>query len=50
MCQVKDGPIQDWVKLAVNRTRLSKTPSIFWLDNQRPHDIELIKKVKLYLN
>ncbi|MDC0622520.1 NADP-dependent isocitrate dehydrogenase [Flavobacteriaceae bacterium] len=50
MCQVKDGPIQDWVKLAVNRTRLSKTPSIFWLDNQRPHDIELIKKVELYLN
>ena len=50
MCQVKDGPIQDWVKLAVNRTRLSKTPSIFWLDNQRPHDVELIKKVELYLN
>ena len=50
MCQVKDGPIQDWVKLAVNRTRLSNTPSIFWLDHQRPHDIELIKKVKLYLN
>ena len=50
MCQVKDGPIQDWVKLAVNRTRLSNTPSIFWLDDQRPHDIELIKKVKLYLN
>ena len=49
MCQVKDGPIQDWVKLAVNRTRLTKTPSIFWLDNQRPHDIELIKKVNLYL-
>lgn len=50
MCQVKDGPIKDWVKLAVNRTRLTNTPSIFWLDNQRPHDIELIKKVNLYLD
>ena len=49
MCQVKDGPIQDWVKLAVNRTRVSNTPSIFWLDDQRSHDIELIKKVKFYL-
>jgi len=49
MCQVKDGPIQDWVKLAVNRTRISNTPSIFWLDDQRSHDIELIKKVKFYL-
>ena len=49
MCQVKDGPIQDWVKLAVNRSRLSNTPSIFWLDNQRPHDIELIRKVEVYL-
>lgn len=49
MCQVKDAPIQDWVKLAVNRARLSKTPAVFWLDEYRPHENELIKKVKLYL-
>ena len=49
MCQTKDAPIQDWVKLAVNRARLSNTPSIFWLDNQRAHDREMIKKVELYL-
>ena len=49
MCQTKDAPIQDWVKLAVNRARLSNTPAIFWLDNQRAHDREMIKKVELYL-
>lgn len=50
MCQVKDDPIQDWVKLAVNRSRASHTPAVFWLDEQRAHDAELIKKVKNYLN
>jgi isocitrate dehydrogenase len=49
MCQVKDAPIQDWVKLAVSRARLSNTPAIFWLDEQRAHDAELIKKVNQYL-
>jgi isocitrate dehydrogenase len=49
MCQVKDAPIRDWVKLAVNRTRLSGMPAIFWLDEYRPHEAELIKKVKTYL-
>ena len=49
MCQVKDAPIKDWVKLAVNRTKVSGTPAIFWLDNQRPHDLELINKVNIYL-
>ena len=49
MCQVKDAPIQDWVKLAVTRARASQTPAIFWLDEKRAHDAELIKKVKLYL-
>ncbi len=49
MCQVKDAPIRDWVKLAVKRARLSNTPAVFWLDEYRPHDAELIKKVKLYL-
>lgn len=49
MCEVKDAPIQDWVKLAVNRARLSNTPAIFWLDEKRAHDRELTKKVKLYL-
>ena len=48
-CQVKDAPIQDWVKLAVNRARLSDTPAVFWLDAERAHDAELIKKVELYL-
>ncbi len=49
MCQVKDAPIRDWVKLAVTRARLSNTPAIFWLDEYRPHDAELIKKVRSYL-
>ncbi|RXJ45849.1 NADP-dependent isocitrate dehydrogenase [Gelidibacter gilvus] len=49
MCQVKDAPIQDWVKLAVTRARASNTPAIFWLDKNRAHDAELIKKVNLYL-
>ena len=49
MCQTKDEPIQDWVKLAVNRARLSKTPAVFWLDETRAHDRELIKKVNQYL-
>ncbi|MCF8320292.1 MAG: NADP-dependent isocitrate dehydrogenase [Flavobacterium sp.] len=49
MCQAKDAPIQDWVKLAVNRARLSDTPAIFWLDENRAHDRELIKKVTTYL-
>jgi isocitrate dehydrogenase len=49
MCQVKDAPIQDWVKLAVNRARLSSTPAIFWLDENRAHDREIIKKVTTYL-
>lgn len=49
MCQVKDAPIKDWVKLAVNRARLSNTPAIFWLDKSRAHDRELIKKVETYL-
>ena len=49
MCQVKDAPIQDWVKLAVTRAKASNIPTIFWLDSKRSHDIELIKKVKIYL-
>ncbi|PID64885.1 MAG: isocitrate dehydrogenase (NADP(+)) [Gammaproteobacteria bacterium] len=49
MCQVKDAPIQDWVKLAVTRAKASKTPAIFWLDEKRPHHRELIKKVERYL-
>jgi isocitrate dehydrogenase len=49
MCQVKDAPIQDWVKLAVKRARLSNTPAVFWLDKYRPHENELIKKVEKYL-
>ncbi|EHD2260833.1 NADP-dependent isocitrate dehydrogenase [Vibrio cholerae] len=49
MCQVKDAPIQDWVKLAVTRARASKTPAVFWLDPARAHDAELIKKVNQYL-
>jgi len=49
MCQVKDEPIQDWVKLAVRRARESNTPVIFWLDPYRPHENELIKKVNMYL-
>lgn len=50
MCQVKDAPIQDWVKLAVNRARATQTPAVFWLDASRAHDAELIKKVQTYLN
>ncbi|ALM48195.1 isocitrate dehydrogenase [Flavobacterium psychrophilum] len=49
MCQTKDAPIQDWVKLAVNRARLSATPAIFWLDENRAHDVQIIEKVKTYL-
>jgi len=49
MCQVKDLPIQDWVKLAVNRARLSNTPAVFWLDAARAHDAEVIAKVEKYL-
>jgi isocitrate dehydrogenase len=49
MCQTKDAPIRDWVKLAVNRARLSNTPAVFWLDKNRAHDAQLIKKVELYL-
>lgn len=49
MCQAKDAPIQDWVKLAVNRARLSDTPAVFWLDENRAHDRELIVKVQKYL-
>ncbi|KAA0998443.1 NADP-dependent isocitrate dehydrogenase [Paraburkholderia panacisoli] len=49
MCQVKDAPIRDWVKLAVTRTRNSGMPAIFWLDPYRPHEAEVIKKVETYL-
>lgn len=49
MCQVKDAPVQDWVKLAVSRTKASQSPAVFWLDIHRPHDRELIKKVEKYL-
>ncbi|GIS81892.1 MAG: hypothetical protein CM1200mP15_05240 [Dehalococcoidia bacterium] len=49
MCQTKDEPIQDWVKLGVTRARLTGSPSIFWLDPNRAHDAELIKKVDKYL-
>ncbi|MEE3146036.1 MAG: NADP-dependent isocitrate dehydrogenase [Bacteroidota bacterium] len=49
MCQVKDLPIQDWVKLAVNRARATGNPAIFWLDKNRAHDAQLIEKVNLYL-
>ncbi len=49
MCQVKDAPIRDWVKLAVTRARNSGMPAIFWLDPYRPHEAELIKKVERYL-
>ncbi len=49
MCQVKDAPIQDWVKLAVTRAKASATPAVFWLDQNRAHDAELIKKVNTYL-
>ncbi|RTE52562.1 NADP-dependent isocitrate dehydrogenase [Arenibacter aquaticus] len=49
MCQVKDAPIQDWVKLAVTRARATNIPAIFWLDENRAHDAQLIKKVNTYL-
>ncbi|KUJ71958.1 NADP-dependent isocitrate dehydrogenase [Thiomicrospira sp. WB1] len=49
MCQVKDAPIRDWVKLAVNRARATGMPAVFWLDSERAHDHELIKKVTQYL-
>ncbi len=49
MCQAKDAPIQDWVKLAVTRAKASRTPAVFWLDEDRAHDAELIKKVNKYL-
>jgi isocitrate dehydrogenase len=49
VCQVKDGPIRDWVKLAVTRARLSGMPVVFWLDEYRPHEAELIRKVETYL-
>jgi len=49
MCQTKDAAVQDWVKLAVTRARATGAPAIFWLDHMRPHDAELIKKVKAYL-
>ncbi|BES69502.1 NADP-dependent isocitrate dehydrogenase [Marinobacter nanhaiticus D15-8W] len=48
-CQTKDLPIRDWVKLAVNRARATGMPAVFWLDDERPHDVQLIKKVKTYL-
>ncbi|WP_340820613.1 NADP-dependent isocitrate dehydrogenase [Methanolobus sp. WCC4] len=49
MCQVKDAPVQDWVKLAVNRAKATGTPAVFWLDENRAHDLQLIKKVNKYL-
>jgi len=49
MCQVKDAPIQDWVKLGVRRARLTNTPAVFWLDKKRAHDAQLIAKVEKYL-
>ncbi len=49
MCQVKDAPVQDWVKLAVGRARLSNTPAVFWLDKNRAHDAQIIQKVERYL-
>ena len=49
MCQAKDAPIQDWIKLAVTRAKASKTPAVFWLDKNRAHDAEIIKKVNTYL-
>jgi isocitrate dehydrogenase len=48
-CQTKDAPVQDWVKLAVNRARLSNTPAVFWLDEKRAHDAQILAKVKRYL-
>src|SRR4051812_7488191 len=48
-CQTKDAPVQDWVKLAVNRARLSNTPAVFWLDQKRAHDAQILLKVEKYL-
>ena len=48
-CQTKDAPVQDWVKLAVNRARLSATPAVFWLDEKRAHDAQILAKVEKYL-
>jgi len=48
-CQVKDAPIRDWVKLAISRARISNTPAVFWLDEKRPHDAQLLLKVRKYL-
>ena len=49
MCQVKDAPVQDWVKLAVTRARATGSPAVFWLNEERAHDSQLIAKVKQYL-
>ncbi|HWV63859.1 MAG TPA: NADP-dependent isocitrate dehydrogenase [Oxalicibacterium sp.] len=49
MCQTKDAPVQDWVKLAINRARATNTPGVFWLDDQRAHDAQIIAKVNRYL-
>ena len=49
MCQVKDAPIQDWIKLAITRAKATNTPAVFWLDKNRAHDAEIIKKVATYL-
>jgi isocitrate dehydrogenase len=49
MCQAKDAPIQDWIKLAVNRAKATNTPTVFWLDKNRAHDAEIIKKINTYL-
>ncbi|MGV6829269.1 MAG: NADP-dependent isocitrate dehydrogenase [Flavobacteriales bacterium] len=49
MCQVKDLPIQDWIKLAVNRAKVTQNPTVFWLDENRPHDAQLIQKINKYL-
>src|SRR5438094_8182415 len=49
MCQTKDVAVRDWVKLAVSRARLSGTPAVFWLDETRPHDANIIAKVRAYL-
>ncbi len=49
MCQVKDAPVQDWIKLAVNRAKATNTPAIFWLDKNRAHDAQILEKVNTYL-
>jgi isocitrate dehydrogenase len=49
MCQLRDAPIQDWVKLAVRRARLTSTPAVFWLDTNRAHDAQVIAKVEKYM-